>query len=309
MPIKFTFLILPHFHSMDLAGPDQTILEAIDYGADFKIEYCTMDESTVSSAGLPLGSMKHFSEVQLTEGDFLIIPGSSVSYLISPKFKKNIDLIDWIVQQHHKKINLVSICAGAFVLAECGLLDYIECTTHFKRTIQLQQLYPKARVKENILFVEENGIYTSAGIAAGIDLLLHIIEKIKGSLFAHKVARELVIYIRREGSGEQQSIYLRFRNHIHSGIHKVQDFIVGHIDQKNNLTDLAELAGMSERNFTRVFKKETGITVNNYITSVRVENIKNLLNNPDFSRKQIAQKVGLESEKQLQRIMKAKVSL
>jgi transcriptional regulator GlxA family with amidase domain len=177
MPIKFTFLILPHFHSMDLAGPDQTILEAIDYGADFEIEYCAMDESTVSSAGLPLGSMKHFSEVQLTEGDFLIIPGSSVSYLISLKFKKNTDLIDWIVQQHHKKINLVGICAGAFVLAECGLLDHIACTTHFQRTSQLQQLYPKSMVKENILFVEENGIYTSAGIAAGIDLLLHIIEK------------------------------------------------------------------------------------------------------------------------------------
>jgi transcriptional regulator GlxA family with amidase domain len=304
MAIKFTFLILPHFHSMDLAGPDQTILEAIDYGANFEIEYCGIDEHPVSSAGLPLGKLKHFIEVQLTEGDFLIIPGSSVNYLISPEFKRNIDLIDWIVQQRREKINLVSICAGAFVLAECGLLDHLECTTHFKRTTQLQALYPKARVKENILFVEENGIYTSAGIAAGIDLLLHIIEKLKGSLFAHKVAREMVIYIRREGSGEQQSIYLQFRNHIHSGIHKVQDFIVGHIDQKNNLTDLADVAGMSERNLTRVFKKETGITVNDYITSVRLENIKNLLNNPDFSRKQIAQKVGLESEKQLQRIIK-----
>ncbi len=305
MSIKFTFLILPHFHSMDLAGPDQTILEAIDYGADFEIEYCGLDESTVSSAGLPLGSLKNYNEVQLTEGDFLIVPGSSVNYLISPEFKKNTDLMRWIVEQHKKKANLVSICAGAFVLAECGLLDHIECTTHFKRTTQLQALYPKARVKENILFVEENGIYTSAGIAAGIDLLLHIIEKLKGSLFAHQVAREMVIYIRREGSVEQQSIYLQFRNHIHSGIHKAQDFIVGHINQKNNLTDLADVAGMSERNFTRIFKKETGITVNNYITSVRLEHIKNLLNNPDYSRKQIAEKVGLESEKQLQRIMKA----
>jgi transcriptional regulator GlxA family with amidase domain len=303
MATKFVFLVLPEIHLMDLAGPDQTIHEAIEYGADFEIEYCGIGELPTSSAGLRLGNQKHFSEIQLKKGDYLIIPGANVSYLLSSDFKKYQDLLDWICTQHENGVYLCSICAGAFVLALCGLLNNIPCTTHFKRTQQLQTLFPQSKVVENILFVEQNGIYTSAGIASGIDLTLYIIEQLKGSYFAHKVARELVIYSRRDGSNTQHSAFMQYRNHIHSGIHNAQDFIIENISQKNSITDLADVASMSERNFTRVFKKETGITVNDFITIIRKETIKNLLKNPDLSKRQIAHKVGLTSEKQLTRLM------
>lgn len=303
MGLKFVFLVLPQIHLMDLAGPDQAILEAIDFGADFEIEYCTLENGVISTAGLPIGHLKHFSEVQFNKGDFLIIPGSNASYLISDEFKKQTDLLNWITVNYNTGVKVVSICAGAFVLAECGLLDNISCTTHFKRTKQLQELYPQVKVMDNILFTQHEGIYTSAGIASGIDITLHIIEELKGSYFAHLVARELVVYNRRNGHQKQESELLGFRNHIHSGIHKAQDWIVENINHKANLNELAEIACMSERNFTRIFKKETAITVNDYITIIRKEKIKEFLKNPDLTRLEIAGHVGLQSERQLSRLI------
>lgn len=303
MKLKFVFLILPQIHLMDLAGPDQAILEAIDSGADFEIEYCALENNVISTAGLPIANLKHFSEVQFNKGDFLLIPGSNANYLISDEFRKHTNLFHWITFNYHSGVKLVSICAGAFVLAECGLLNNIPCTTHFKRTRQLQELYPLAKVMDNILFTQQDGIYTSAGIASGIDVTLHIIEELKGSYFAHLVARELVVYNRRNGNQKQESELLGFRNHIHSGIHKAQDWIVENINQKTNLNELAEIACMSERNFTRIFKKETDITVNDYITIIRKEKIKEFLKNPDLTRLEIAQQVGLQSERQVSRLI------
>ncbi|MGC4041611.1 MAG: AraC family transcriptional regulator [Flavobacterium sp.] len=205
MNTKFVFLLLPEIHLMDLAGPDQAIHEAIFFGADFEIEYCNVTDGITTAAGLPIGKTKHFSEIEVRTGDFVVIPGANASYLASPEFKKQKPLFSWLTGLHLKGINLCSICTGAFALAECGLLDDNNCTTHFKRTRQLQESYPKAKVIENILFTDQNGIYTSAGIASGIDLTLHIIEKLKGSHLAHLVARELVVYNRRGGNSAQDS--------------------------------------------------------------------------------------------------------
>jgi len=303
MKIKFVFLLLPEIHLMDLAGPDQAIHEAIEYGADFEIMYCSVKDGVTSSAGLPLGNVSSYLNVQFNKGDFLIIPGSNASYLQSKEFKDNHELLHWICTSYQNGINICSICAGAFALAESGLLNDVLCTTHFKRTKQLQEQYPKTKVIENILFTDADGIYTSAGIASGIDLTLHIIEKLKGSHFAHLVARELVVYTRRNGNASQDSEMLQFRNHIHSGIHKVQDWIIENIHVKTNLNELAEIANMSERNFTRTFKKETNATVTEFITLIRREKIRELSKNPDLSRIEIASKVGLESERHLSRLL------
>lgn len=304
MKTKFVFLLLPYTHLLDVAGPDQAILEAIGYGAPFETAYCDIGQKVTTTSGLPLGQLPHFSEMVLQPGDYLFIAGADVDWILSPDFKKHTILLEWLKYLHTRKVHLCSICTGAFVLAETGLLDGHECTTHFKRTAQLQSLYPKIKVTENILFTESDLVYTSAGIASGIDLTLHLIEQKMGSHFAHLVARELVVYNRRNGYAKQESDLLKFRNHIHSGIHKAQDTIIENIHVRNSLADLAEKANMSERNFTRIFKKETGITVNSYVNCIRKEKIKELIKNPDLSRIEVAAMVGLKSEKQLNRIIK-----
>jgi len=304
MPIKFVFLILPEVHLLDLAGPDQVIAEAIDFGADFCIEYAGIQTDILSSAGLGITHLKHFSEIEYKKDDFIIIPGSRVKYIFSEAFKSNLQLFKWLSDVHRNKVNLVSICVGAFVLAEAGILQNVACTTHFQLTQKLQERFPFIKVQENTLYVSEGNIHTSAGIASGIDLMLHLVEQITDGFFAHKVARELVVYNRRNGIDQQINPHFHFRNHIHSGIHHVQDYIVNQLSQKHTIKQLAELAHMSERNFTRIFKKEIGITVHEYIQILRLEKIKVLMKNPDFSKKQIAKELGLSSEKQLDRLLK-----
>lgn len=306
MAVKFIFLVLPELHLMDLAGPNQVIHASTGYGAEFEIEYCSIDSLRAplkSSSGLPIGKLQNFSEVMLNAGDYLIIAGTSSSYLTSEEFTKETKLLNWIRDAHEQGVNICSICTGAFALGACGLLDGIKCTTHFSLTDYLQELFAMANVSENILFTESKGIYTSAGIASGIDLTLHIVEQLKGSYFAHLVARELVVYNRRTGNQKQHSEILDFRNHMHYGIHKVQDWLQENLHKKVNLLQLAEMASMSDRNFTRVFKKETGVTVKGYITILRREKIKTLSKNPDFSKTQIARKCGLLSSRQIFRIM------
>lgn len=300
---QIVFLILPQVHLLDLAGSDQVFLEAKEMGVPVELKFCGLNAPVSASSGLSIGNLLHFSAINFKPGDYLFIPGFSVDYLLSEKLKEADKLYKWLQYQHQKGIMICSICTGAFLLAQAGLLNGRKCTTHWKRTAQLQKLFPAAQVSENILFTEDSGIYTSAGVTAGIDLALHILSKLCGEEISFRVARELVVYLRREGSSSQHSILLQYRNHIHGGIHRVQDYLSDHIDQKNTLDMLASVACMSSRNLTRVFKKETGISVNHYMTLIRKERLQQLQSNPDISRRQMAASCGLKSERQIMRLL------
>ncbi len=300
---KIIFLILPHIHLLDLAGADQVFHEAIEQGATIEMIYCSIGEPIVTSTNLPFGKLINYSKVTIFKGDYIFIPGAEVNYLISRKINAEKKLLQWVKDSYLKGANICSICTGAFFLAMAGLLDGRKCTTHWKRTSQLQKMYPEVQVIENILFTEDENIYTSAGVTAGIDLALHIVSKLKDDNFSYKIARELVVYVRRQGSDSQKSIFMDYRNHIHSGIHKVQDHLQENIRKKQTLTRLSSIACMSPRNFTRVFRKETGISVNDYITLIRKEHIKEFLKNPDMTRKKMALECGLQSERQIIRLI------
>ena len=165
--------------------------------------------------------------------------------------------------------------------------------------------FPSAKVISDILFKKSNNVYTSAGISAGIDLALAILEELKGPLFTHKVARGLVVYHRRSEDHTQESIYLDYRNHISPNIHKVQDHLIEHLSEDNSVEDLASLVAMSPRNLSRVFKEKTGTTVLEYLTLLRLEFANTMLNNPEFTIEYIASKCGFKTARQLQRILKA----
>lgn len=301
---KIVFLIVPEIQLLDLAGADQVFYEARSYGSDIEIEYCAFQDSIKTATLLPIGKVKDLHEIAFKAGDYLIVPGAETSYLLSEEFRAKTEVFEWLKMAYSRKVILCSVCTGAFVLAIAGLLDGRKCTTHWKRTAQLQTLFPKTDVVENILFIEDEGILTSAGVTSGIDLALHIVSQLEDDFFAYKVARELVIYMRRQGNHAQQSIFLQYRNHIHSGVHKVQDWLQENLHQKSSLPDLADIACMSTRNFTRVFKKETGISVNDFTTLIRKEKIKALIKKPDMTRIQIARHCGLKSERQIIRLLK-----
>lgn len=305
MTTKFVFLISPKTHFLDLAGPDQVLFEAIFFKAPFEMEYCSFapEEAGVAS-GLRFSNLKHYTEVTLQKGDYIFIPGMDMALLAGAHSLMMKNLFYWLSEQYAKGVNICSVCTGAFLLAASGLLNGKPCTTHWKYTHKLQRLFPRLKVQENVLFTEKDGVFTSAGVASGIDLALHVVEREMGPYFANKVAREIVLYIRRDGHESQQSVFLSHRNHIHAGVHKVQDWLVENLDKKPSLPQLAELANMSTRNFTRVFKKETAITIGDYIGLLRQEKIKEMLKQPDLSRPQMARQLGLRSERQLSRLIK-----
>ena len=299
------FIIPESVEILDLAGPVQVFTEAKFNGYDLSMEYYSYKPEVVSTSGLPFYNLKNYSEADLHEGDFVFMPGMDDKYVRSMSFKAEREFFSWLKACADKKIFVCSICNGAFAIGHAGLLKDTECTTHWRRIDEMQSEFPMAKVRSDILFKKSNNIYTSAGISAGIDLALAILEELKGALFTHKVARGLVVYHRRSQDHTQQSIYLDYRNHINPAIHAVQDHLIDHLSDENSIEDLAALVSMSPRNLSRVFKDKTGVTILEYLTLLRLEFAKTMLNNPEFTIEYIASKCGFKTARQLQRILKA----
>ena len=301
---KIAFIVPPTLQLLDLAGPVQVFSEAKYYGYELSLEFYSFQEETTCSAGLPFGKIKDFSEAELREGDYVLMPGMEFTYIESISFRAERKFFNWLKACVEKRVTVCSICNGAFALGEAGLLDGIECTTHWRRIEQLQSRFPRAKVLADVLYVKSNHVYTSAGVSAGIDLSLSILEDLKGPLFTHKVARSLVVYHRRSHNHKQESVYLDYRNHIHPQVHQVQDYLIEHLTEDNSIESLAEMVAMSPRNLSRVFKEKTGTTVLEYLTQLRVEKATTLLNNPNYTLEYIASQCGFKTARQLQRILK-----
>ena len=301
---KIAFIIPPTVELLDLSGPVQVFTEARFYGFKIEIEYYVYSENPVSTAGLGFGKLKHYSEADLKEGDYVFVPGMDHEYIQSIAFRAEHDFFKWLKQCSENKVLVCSICNGAFALGHAGLLTDTECTTHWRRVQALQEQFPRAKVLTDILYIKSNHVYTSAGISAGIDLALAILEDLKGPLFTHKVARGLVVYHRRSGTHKQQSIYLDYRNHINPQIHEVQDYLIENLSKDNNINSLASLVGMSPRNLSRVFKEKTGSTVLEYLTLLRKEYANTMLNNPEYTIEYISSQCGFKTARQLQRVLK-----
>ena len=302
---KFAFIIPPFVEILDLAGPLQVFTEAKFYGYQLSLEFYSYQDEITSTSGLPFLNIKNYEAAELTEGDFIFMPGMDDKYVRSIQFKAERRFFNWLKACAEKKVFVCSICNGAFALGHAGLLKDTECTTHWRRVEEMQAEFPTAKVISDILYKKSNNVYTSAGISAGIDLALAILEELKGALFTHKVARGLVVYHRRSHNHTQNSIYLDYRNHINPGIHVVQDHLIDHLSDDNSIEDLAALVSMSPRNLSRVFKDKTGTTILEYLTMLRLEFAKTMLNNPEFTIEYIASKCGFKSARQLQRIIKA----
>ncbi|MCW3088084.1 MAG: helix-turn-helix protein [Sediminibacterium sp.] len=301
---KLVFVVTPTVQLLDLAGPVQVFTEAKFQGLEVAIEFCSYHDDVTSAAGLGFAKVVNFSAVELKEGDIVFVPGMDYLYVRSIPFRAERPFFNWLKQCADKRIIVCSICNGAFALGEAGLLNNIECTTHWRRVGELQKRFPLARVVADILFVKTNNVYTSAGISAGIDLALSILEDMKGALFTHKIARGLVVYHRRSQKHTQDSIYLDYRNHINPQVHTVQDHLIDNIGADNNIEMLAELVSMSPRNLSRVFKEKTGTTILEYLTQLRIEYANTLLNNPEYTMDYIAAQCGFKTARQLQRILK-----
>jgi transcriptional regulator GlxA family with amidase domain len=290
------FLILPHTHLLDLAGPAQVFWEASGLGGAYEVRYCASSDTLRTAQGLVLASLETLPEVDA--GDTVLVPGIESSTVDD----LNGAPVDWLCRAAGAGARLGSICTGAFVLAHAGILDGRRCTTHWKVTERLAREYPAAQVVRNRLFVQDGPVITSAGVASGIDMALAMVEEDFGPIPAARVAREIVVYLRRCGESAQTSVFLDFRTHLNPGIHRAQDWLASHLEERPTIGRIAGEAGMSPRNLTRLFRQATGITIKDYLTRLRLEVASGLLRSPDYTLERVALECGFRDARQLRRL-------
>lgn len=289
------FVVLPQVEILDLAGPLQSFCEVNRGRERYRVRTCASTKRVESSQGITLCDLE---PLPAAAGDALVIvPGTPYDATL----QIDREVIRWLRNAARGSAQIASVCTGAFALGEAGLLDGRKCTTHWSRTNELARRFPKARVLTDRLFVVD-GVITSAGIASGIDMALALIEQNEGPLVAAEIAREMVVYLRRDSAHEQSSVYLDFRTHLHPGVHRVQDAIVQHPEQRTSIDELSSLAGMSARNLTRAFRRATGISIHAFATRVRLELARSLLHDPSLSIDAVAQRCGFTTARQFRRL-------
>lgn len=207
----------------------------------------------------------------------------------------------WLRDVIRPSHTLVCICSGALIAARAGLLDGYACTTHHACTGELAQIAPHARVLENRLYVEDGSRFTSAGVTAGVDLMLHILSRVTDHACAAAVARYLVVYLRRSGADPQLSPWLEGRNHLHPVVHRVQDALASDPAKRWTLRSLARVSGTSARHLTRIFGDQAGMSVTEYRNRLRVALARELLGQTQLDLERIAERTGFGSARQLRR--------
>jgi transcriptional regulator GlxA family with amidase domain len=268
------FLLVPQVHLLDLAGPAQVFSTAINQGHSYQLRYVGESDEVPTAQGLPLKTSTTWPS--LTRDDLLVVPGWRSPALRGTGYLTRDSLVR-LAQHHDAGGTVASICAGADALGRAGLLDGRRCTTHHELQDELAARYPKATVVRDVLYTVDGGVVTSAGIASGIDMALHLIATRHGPAAAARIAREMVVYGRRNGDERQASAMLRHRSHLADVVHRAQDVIDARFTEPLPLPALAAHCEVSERTLTRLFVASTGLTPLRYQQALRVERAEHLI--------------------------------
>ncbi|MER6153741.1 GlxA family transcriptional regulator [Streptomyces hirsutus] len=293
------FLLVPGLHLLDLAGPAQVFSTAAGFGHPYTLSYIAEQPLVPTAQGLPLVARLDWPE--LGPEDLIVVPGWQALALAGRPVIGAASL--QALRDHHARGGTVaSVCAGAEALGRAGLLDGRRCTTHHDVQDELARRYPRAVVIRDVLYTADDRVVTSAGIASGIDLALHLIATRHGPAVAAQVARDMVVYARRNGHEPQASAMLRYRSHLDDTVHRAQDLLDARFDQPLPLPALAAAVGVSERTLTRLFTRATGgLTPLRYQQTLRLERAEHLINH-GATVDGAARAVGFEDPRMLRRL-------
>lgn len=249
-----------------------------------------------ASSGLRLYADHRFDEVGNGIDTLMIAGGRGAD-----RYCSHPPLLRWIRRQEGCVRRLASICTGAFFLAEAGLLEGRRATTHWAHCTELARRYPNVRVEPDTIFIREGPLYTSAGVTAGMDLALAMVEEDHGREVALAAARALVMFLRRPGGQAQFSAQLAAQFAEHEPLSDLQAYIIEHPRHDLSVEALARRVSMSPRNFARVFTREVGTTPARFVTSVRVETARRLLEETSADLEGICARSGLGTPESLRR--------
>lgn len=255
-------------------------------------------ESVTSPIGLSAIPKSYKEGVE--EADIVVIP-----FWPHPQDTPEPDLLETLCQAHQRGAQIVGLCLGTYILAYAGLLDGKNAATHWDVEEDFKKRFPKVRLNTNVLYVDDDGLVTSAGTAAGLDCCLHIVRKTYGSVTANKIARMLVIPPHRDGGQAQfidRPLPLSSQD---EQINSLLQRLGNSLEKPCNLDELAASVMMSRRTFTRHFQKATGMSVVQWLTAARLRRTQELLEGTDLGIDQIAINSGFQSTVSLRKQFKA----
>jgi transcriptional regulator GlxA family with amidase domain len=275
-PKTIVFLAAPNTQILDVAGPFQVFVRA----AELFVQDCpsqrrpynvllassTDRKAVTTNCGLVLTGTETYRSLRGPIDTLLVAGGTGLE-----NAARDEQLLVWLRTTAQRVRRIGSICTGAFLLASAGLLDGKRATTHWKWAAELAKRSRRTIVDPDPIFIRDGNTYTTAGITAGMDLALALVEEDLGSPLGLKVAREMVLYLRRAGGQSQFSTALSLQASDRRQIEEIRSWALDHLEQDLPVEKLAARAGMSPRNFARVFQKDTGTTPARFVERVRVE--------------------------------------
>ncbi|MFJ4188448.1 GlxA family transcriptional regulator [Kitasatospora sp. NPDC089509] len=273
---RIVFAVFPDFQILDLTGPHEVFTQAGRLTGGVVVDTVAAAPGPVpASSGLGVTPTLTIDQVDQVDGpvDTLIAVGGRGVHRACEDRR----FVDWFARTAGRARRTASVCSGAFLLGAAGLLDGRRAVTHWSRCDQLAEQYPGVTVEPDRIFVRDGELWTSAGITAGLDLALAMTEADHGPEVARTIARQLVMFVQRPGGQAQFSAQLAAQRPDRAPLRDVLDWVADHPEGDLGVPALAARAAMSERNFTRVFRAETGRTPAAYVESVRIEAARRLL--------------------------------
>jgi transcriptional regulator GlxA family with amidase domain len=294
-------LAYPSVQLLDVTGPVQVFASANDFateaGATPPYELRVVAQagpSVTASAGVGLAAVP-LPAIGAPLDTLMIAGGQGVETAAADP-----GLVDWVRQRAKDARRVASVCTGAFLLAASGVLDGKRATTHWSLCAELARRFPAIRVEPDPIFVRDGSIWTSAGVTAGIDLALALVEQDLGHAASLAVARYLVMFLKRPGGQAQFSAALALQT-AEDKFGALHDWISRHLAEDISLQVLARQAGMSERSFSRRYAEATGLTPGRAVEQLRVEAARRLLLESRLPVKRISQRCGFGSEETMRR--------
>ncbi len=218
-------------------------------------------------------------------------------------------LVAWLKAAARRSRRVTSVCTGAFLLAEAGLLDGRRATTHWASCALLARSYPGVEVEPDPIFVRDGNVFTSAGVTSGMDLALALVEEDLGRELALETARWLVMFVKRPGGQAQFSAQLEAQTADREPLRDLQEWLPDHLEEDLSVPALARRASMSERNFARAFRDETGMTPAVYVEAARVERARIALDSGDLPVETIARQTGFGTVETMRRAFRRRVGV
>jgi len=294
-PLCIGFLGFENVNALDLVGPAEAFASALRDGAKGKVERC-YEVAIIGLTRRPFVAESGvvFQPTTTTEAaprlDTLIIPGGCG--LRVPEVNRK--AAEWIAERTKETRRIASVCTGIYGLAATGLLDGQRVTTHWRWAPDVVRRFPKLRMEPNALFVKAGKFYTSAGVTAGIDLALALIEEDFGSKAALAVAREMVVYLKRSGGQEQYSEPLQFQTQASDRFAELVAWMTNNPTANMSVDALARRASLSPRQFFRRFKEHFGSSPATFVETLRLNEARRRLSGHELSIENVAESVGFK---------------